>query len=184
MDENDPLYLVLDYILNKATSSQLEVIGEALKRRTADTPGPGRLNPRNMAQRLARNIEKQLGASLDVPQVARRIVRDLIKQKEPGIQERELEVLLDNWLPGSATRRPSAPAENFPPDALVSMVATFLSAERGALSQEESRELPEDWKDRYWQSFPPLVREAVEELRQGQTTESEFWARLIGRLQQ
>ena len=182
MDPNDPLYPVLDFILNQATAAQLEVIGEALKRRTADTPSDkGGLNPRRMAQRLSRNIVKQLGASLDVPQIARRIVRDLIKNKEPGIQDREVEVLLDNWLPGT---RKAAPAEALPPDALVSMVATYLAAERGTLGAEESRDLPADWKERYWQSFPPEVREAIEELRRGGMDEARFWAGLIGRLRQ
>ena len=181
MDESDPLYLVLDYILNKATSAQLEVIGEALKRRAADTPGPASFSPRNMAQRLSRNIEQQLGASLDVPQIARKIVRDLIRQKEPGIQDREIEVLLDNWLPG--TRQRSAAPEGLPPDALITMVATFLAAERGGLSTEEARDLPEGWKERYWQSFPPAVQGAIDELRQGRISEPTFWETLIGRLQ-
>jgi hypothetical protein len=182
MDPNDPLYTVLDFILNQATTAQLEVIGEALKRRTADSP-PGKegLNPRRMAQRLSRNIVKQLGASLDVPQIARRIVRDLIKSKEPNIQDREVEVLLDNWLPG--TRQPAAPSESLPPDALATMVATFLASERGTLCLEESRDLPADWRERYWQSFPPEVREAIEELRRGEIDEARFWAGLIGRLQ-
>ena len=181
MDENDPLYSVLDYILNRASSAQLEVIGEALKRRMADDPAQGGLNPRRMAQRLSRGIEKQLGATMDVSQIARRIVRDLIKSKEPGIQDREVEVLLDNWLPGTRKREP--PAEALPPDALASMVATFLAAERGTLKPEESRDLPPDWKVRYWQSFPPAVRDALDALRQGRMSESDFWAALIGRLQ-
>jgi hypothetical protein len=133
-----------------------------------------------MAQRLSKNIVRQLGASLDVSEIARRIVRDLIKNKEPGIQDREVEVLLDNWLPGT---RKSAPAENLPPDALVTMVATFLAAEKGKLPDEEARDLPPDWKERYWQSFPPDVRESIEELRRGGTDEARFWAALVGRLQ-
>jgi uncharacterized protein with HEPN domain len=181
MDPNDPLYVVLDFILNQATTAQLEVIGEALKRRTADSPaGNEGLNPRRMAQRLSRNIVKQLGASLDVPQIARRIVRDLIKHKEPNIQDREVEILLDNWLPGT---RQAPPAESLPPDALATMVATYLAAERGTLSPEESGGLPVDWRERYWQSFPSEVREAIEELRRGEIDEARFWASLIGRLQ-
>ncbi len=179
MEPNDPLYAVLEFILNQATSAQLEVIGEALKRRTADFPASQEgLNPRRMAQRLSRNIVQQLGASLDVPQIARRIVRDLIKSKEPGIQDREVEILLDNWLPG--TRKEAAPAQGLPPDALVSMVATFLASDRGSLSPEESKDLPADWKERYWQSFPPEVREAIEELRKGSLDEARFWSRLVG----
>ncbi len=177
MDPNDPLYPVLNFILNQASSAQLEVIAEALRRRSADMPGRERLNPRQMAQQLSRNIVQQLGTSLDIPQIARRIVRDLIKSKEPAIQDREVEVLLDNWLPGT---RKSAPPEGLPPDALVSMVATFLAAERGTLSPEESRDLPADWKERYWRSFPPEVREAIEKLRRGGMDEARFWASLAG----
>lgn len=177
MDPSDPLYPVLDFILNQATSTQLEVIAEALRRRSTDLPGREGLDPRQMAQRLSRNIVQQLGVSLDIPQIARRIVRDLIKSKEPGIQDREVEVLLDNWLPGT---RKSAPPKGLPPDALVSMVAIFLAAERGALSPEESRDLPADWKERYWQSFPPEVREAIEGLRRGATDEAHVWAALAG----
>jgi hypothetical protein len=180
MDPKDPLYAVVDFILNQATSAQLEVIREALKRRTADLPGSEGLNPRRMAQRLSKNIVRQLGASLDVSEIARRIVRDLIKSKEPGIQDHEVEVLLDNWLPGT---RKSAPAEGLPPDALVTMVATFLAAEKGKLSAEEARDLSPDWKERYWQSFPPEVRESIEQLRRGAIDEARFWAALVGRLQ-
>jgi hypothetical protein len=132
-----------------------------------------------MAQRLSRNIANQLGASLDVPQIARRIVRDLIKNKEPNIQDREVEVLLDNWLPGT---RQAPPAEGLPPDALATMVATYLAGERGTLSAEESAGLPADWKERYWQSFPSEVRQAIEELRRGGIDEARFWAALIGGL--
>jgi hypothetical protein len=182
MDTNDPLYVVLDFILNQATTAQLEVIGEALKRRTADSPPGGEgLNPRRMAQRLSRNIAKQLGSSLDVPQIARRIVRDLIKNKEPGIQDREVEILLDNWLPG--TRAPVPAAEPLPPDALASMVATFLASERGTLSAEDAKDLPADWRDSYWRSFPDEVRQAIEELRRGAIDEARFWTGLIGHLE-
>jgi hypothetical protein len=177
MDPNDPLYPVLDFILNQATSAQLEVIAEALRRRSADLPGGKGLDPRRMAQRLSRNILKQLEGSLDIPQIARRIVRDLIKSKEPGIQDREVEVLLDNWLPG--TRQSPSPA-GLPPDALASMVATFLAAERGTLSPEDSRDLPADWKERYWRSFPPEVQKAIEELRRGGVDEARVWAALAG----
>jgi hypothetical protein len=130
-----------------------------------------------MAQRLSRNIVQQLGATLDIPNIARRMVRDLIKSKEPGIQDREVEVLLDNWLPGT---RKSPPAEGLPPDALVSMAATFLAAERGTLSPAESRDLPADWKERYWRSFPLEVQKAIEELRSGAIDEARFWAALAG----
>jgi len=60
------------------------------------------------------------------------------------------------------------------------MVATFLAAERGTLSPEDSRDLPADWRERYWRSFPDEVRQGIEELRRGSIDEARFWAQLLG----
>lgn len=182
MTENEPLYFVLNFILNQATTAELNVIGEALKRRLGDGSRPG--GPRGMAERLARNIQQQLGSTLDVKQAARRIVTDLIRSKEPGIQEHELQVLLDQWLPGTAVRRPPAePAGPPPPDMMISMVATYLAAERGTLDPVEAGQLPEDWKQKYWEAFPQEVRGALAEIGQGRLTESAFWERMVNLLQ-
>jgi hypothetical protein len=186
MSKDDPLYFVIDFILNKATSAELEVVAEALKRRTADTKGFGGLSPRSMARNLARNIEKQLGASLDAGNIARKIVSDLVRQKEPAISDEELEVLLNNWLPSQARRQQAqgpAPTRPGPSELLVSKVATYLAAEFGSLSERETRELPPDWKARYWESFPVPVRALIQERLQNRIAEITFWERLIASLQ-
>jgi len=188
MNENDPLYFVINYILNQATSAELNVIGEALRRRSGDSPGPGSSGPRGMAQRMARNIQQQLGATPDIRQVARRIVTGLIRQKEPGIKDHELEVLLNTWLP-SMSERPAPPADAAaeaggppPPDLLITMVATFVADQKGTLAPAEAQELPADWKQRYWAAFPPEVKRALEQLQQGRLSEAAFWAKLVGLL--
>jgi hypothetical protein len=186
MSSDDPLYFVIDFILNKATSAELEVVAEAFKRRTADAKGFGGLSPRSMARNVARNIEKQLGTSLDAGNIARKIVSDLVRQKEPAISEEELEVLLNNWLPGQARRQQAQrPAQTQPstPDLLVSKVATYLAAEFGNLSEQETRELPADWKARYWELFPVPVRALIQERLQNRIAEIAFWERLIASLQ-
>jgi hypothetical protein len=186
MSIDDPLYFVLDFVLNKATSTELEVIAEALKRRTADVKGFGGLSPRSMARNMAQNIQKQLGGSLDVGQIARKIVSDLVRQKEPGIGEEQLEILLNNWLPGT-TRRQQAQgpeqAQPIPPDMLVSRVATFLAAELGTLNEREAGELPEGWKTQYWESFPHAIRALIEQRLQNKIAEVAFWEKLIAALQ-
>jgi hypothetical protein len=186
MSNDDPLYFVIDFILNKATSAELEVVAEALKRRTADTKGFGGLSPRSMAQNMARNVEKQLGGSFDAGTIARKIVSDLVRQKEPAISDEELEVLLNNWLPGQARRQQAqgpAKTQPSPPDPLVGKVATYLAAEFGSLSAQETRELPADWKAHYWESFPVPVRALIQERLQNRITEIAFWERLIASLQ-
>jgi hypothetical protein len=186
MGIDDPLYYVLDFVLNKATSAELEVIAEALKRRTADVKGFGGLSPRSMARNMAQNIQKQLGGSLDVGQIARKIVSDLVRQKEPGIGEEQLEILLNSWLPGTARRQQAqaqGQAETMPPDELVSRVATFMAAELGTLSGSEAGELPEGWQAQYWESFPRAVRALIEQRLQNKIAEVAFWEKLIAALQ-
>jgi hypothetical protein len=186
MSSDDPLYFAIDFILNKATSAELEVVAEALKRRTTDAKGFGGLSPRSMARNMARNIEKQLGPSLDAGNIARKIVTDLVRQKEPAISDEELEVLLSQWLPSQGREqqaRGPAQTQPSPPGLLVSKVATYLAAEFGSLSEQETRELPADWKARYWESFPVAVRALIQERLQNRIAEVAFWERLIAFLQ-
>ncbi len=186
MGIDDPLYYVIDFVLNKATSAELEVIAEALKRRTSEAKGFGRLSPRSMARNMAQSVQKQLGGSLDVGQIARRIVSDLVRQKEPGISEEQLQVLLNSWLPGTSRRqeaRSPGQAQPTPPDMLVSRVATYLAAERGALGEQEAGELPEGWKAQYWESFPLAVRALIEQRLQDKIGEVAFWEQLVSALQ-
>jgi hypothetical protein len=186
MSTHDPLYDLIDFILNKATSAELEVVTEALKRRAADTKGFGGLSPRSMAQNMARSIQAQLGESLDVGQIARKIVSDLVRQKEPAMSDEELEVLLNNWLPRTSRQgQAQGPnqAQPSPPDVLVSRVATYLASELGTLAQREAGELPADWKARYWESFPVAIRALIQERLQNRIAEVAFWERLIAALQ-
>lgn len=188
MGVDDPLYYVIDFILNKATSAELEVIAEALKRRTADSKGSGGFSPRSMARSMAQNIQKQLGESLSIGKISRKIVSDLIRNKEPGISDEKLEILLNKWLPGTAGRQQApgsgqARDQETPPDVLVSRVTTYLEAELGALDEREAGELPEGWKAQYWESFPPAVRALIEQRLQDKIDEVAFWEQLVAVLQ-
>ena len=179
MKSEDPLYDVLDYILNQATSAELEVIAEALKRRSDDRRGPGGLSPRSMAHSMAQSIQKQLGGALDIHQIARKIVADIIRQKEPGIGDDKVEALLAAWLPNKNQFKATAGADEVPLDVLIERIAQYVGAERGTLSPEERGRLPAGWKELYWDSFPEAVRSLVLELRENRITETVFWEKLI-----
>jgi hypothetical protein len=194
MSSEDPLYSVLEFILNRATSAELEVIAEALKRRRSPGKGLGGINPRGMAQNVAKKVKQQLGGMLDVHAISRQIVTDLIRQKEPNISDRELEVLLDKWLPASARARKTAgqPEEPSPgreagsiaPDVLITMISQYVSARRGTLSREEQDRLPKNWQADYWESFPDRVRARIREHLNGRLSEVEFWDSVIAALDQ
>lgn len=195
MSREEPLYTVIEFILNRASSAELEVIAEALKRRQHPGKGLAGINPRGMAENVAEKIKQQLGGMLDVHAIARQIVTDLIRQKEPNISDPELEVLLDNWLPGTAgprreTEQPAgraeqdeeSPPQQIAPDVLVNMISQYVSARRGTLRREEQDKLPKNWQSLYWESFPDTIRGRIREHLNGRLDEVEFWDSVISSL--
>jgi hypothetical protein len=195
MSSEEPLYSIIEFILNRATPAELEVIAEAVKRRQHPGKGLGGISPRGMAENIAKKVKQQLGGMLDVRTISRQIVTDLIRQKEPNISDRELEVLLDNWLPGTAPARqegsePAEPAgqdqapapEQLAPDMLITMISQYVSARRGTLPREEEDKLPKNWQSRYWESFPDTIRRCIREHLNGQLSEVDFWDSVISSL--
>lgn len=195
MSSDEPLYTVLEFILNRASSAELEVIAEAVKRRQGPGKGLGGINPRGMAENVAKTVEQQLGGMLDVQAISRQIVTDLIRQKEPNISDKELEVLLDTWLPGTARTRRDArqPAEQAEqrreqgqeraaPDVLVAMISQYVSARQGTLPRQEQDKLPKNWQSQYWESFPDKIRGLIREHLNGRLNEVEFWDSVISSL--
>jgi hypothetical protein len=184
MSSDEPLYSVIEFILNRATSDQLEVIAEAVKRRQKPGKGLGGFSPRSMAENMAEKVKQQLGGMLDVQAISRQIVSDLIRQKEPNISDDELEVLLKNWLPGSTRTdvEQTAEQEKISPDLLITMVSQYVSARQGTLSQQEQAQLPENWQSRYWESFPEHIRAQIRAHLSGQLNEVDFWDSVISSL--
>ena len=148
-----------------------------------------------MAENVAEKVKEQLGGMLDVHSISRQIVTDLIRQKEPNISDRELDVLLDNWLPGTARTRTQAkqPAgapgqgaasepEQMAPDELIAVISKYVSARQGTLSKEEMDRLPENWQSRLWASFPDDIRGRIREHLNGRLSEVDFWNSIISSL--
>ena len=195
MSSEEPLYSILEFILNQASSAELEVIAEAVKRRQHPGKGLGAISPRSMAENVAEKVKQQLGGILDVHAISRRIVTDLIRQQEPNIGDRELEVLLDNWLPGTARTRQEGPQpaetagqdqapapQQLAPDILITMISQYVSARQGTLPREEEDKLPKNWQSRYWESFPDTIRRRIREHLNGRLSEVEFWDSVISSL--
>jgi hypothetical protein len=177
MTDKQKIYEVLDFILNQASSAEIEVIQEALKRRRGGR-ALGGLNPVGLAQGLAREIQSQLDASFDIQQVSRKIVTDLIRQQEPNITDSELEVLLDTYLPTGARAKQEAP----PPDVMITMISQYISRRQGKLPGAEQQELPAGWEEKYWQSFPPGVQALIARFLTGESDEVSFWRDIVAGL--
>lgn len=185
--KDDRLYDVVDYILNRATEAELEVVRAALKRRIegGDVRGAMGLNPERLAHEAASSIEKQLGGSIDQMRgMVRKFAGDVIRREAPELDERQIQELLGQWVPEKPTAR-KRPTKSLPPEAVLSMLTQFVAYSTESMSVSQQLRLREeipDWQRKYWEAFSPRLRSLVTLLLNGELDEQTFWERACGEL--
>lgn len=166
------LETVLDYILNRADDAEFEVIQKACQRRTGDRGAVARLGglgPKGSAQKMAQELQAQMGYSLEgMRSMVKGYVADIIRKNAPEISEEELAKVLDSYVPDPETQAREVGASlaesRIPPEALVSMVRQFVEYSEGRMAPSRQRELWEQmprWQDEYWAAFPGEVKALV-----------------------
>jgi hypothetical protein len=101
----------------------------------------------------------------------------IIKEEAPELTEEQIEVLAKAWIPEPG----AGDGKKAPPDYLRSMIDQFVSFSTGTMSQTEDKELRAEigaWPDRYWKSFPPVVRLIVTDFLNGKISEKEFVSKI------
>ncbi len=182
MTDKEEMLKILDFILNRSTYGDLEVIQEAIKRRTRDIrTGIGGIDVREIAKKTAQSIQKQIGTADEVTKMVRRFVKDIISQQQPEISEEQLEKILNRYVPaakeGDSTGDDDSGGieERLPPDIIQSMLVQFIDYSLGRMSAEEKKELAPDWEMRYWNVFSPRLRRLLSKLIKGKISEGGFW---------
>ncbi len=176
---------ILDFILNRSTYGDLDVIQEAIRRRTRDIKtGIAGIDVRGIARQTAGSIQKQIGSADEVTHMIRRFVRELITQQQPDLTEEQLESLLDKCLPGAEANdkkstgndeEPGSIEERFPPDMIQSMLVQFIDFSLGRMGKDEKKDLAPDWHMRYWEAFSPSLKRLLSDLLKGRISEGRFW---------
>jgi hypothetical protein len=178
--DKEEMLQILDFILNRSTRGDLEVIQEAVKRRIRDirTSIAG-VDVRAIARKTADSIQKQLGSAEEVGSMIRRFIRDLIKQQQPDISEEDLEKLLDRCLPASSVDEEQSVSgfqeDKLPPDMIQSMLVQFIDYSLGRMSKADKKDLAPDWHTRYWEAFSPRLKRLLSDLLKEKISESVFW---------
>lgn len=160
--KQDPIYHIVDYILNSANEDELIAISEAVKRRAAQGP-LGKLNFEEMAQQITSQFDM---AMPDMHAMARGMVRNLILQHQPGISAREVDILLDHYVPGEK-RQAAEKQKMIPPEILQSMIRQFVAYSLGRMPAAEERELRaamQNWPESYWEVFSEETRTLIRDL--------------------
>lgn len=191
MDEQR-LYRIIDFILNQAEPRELDVIRAALRRREEDQVGPEMgAGPQSlsgnigkMAQDMAAQVRDQIGASKDqIRDTVRQFVRELIKKEAPGLDEGQIQGLMDEWVPtggiaANANPQRDAKSQSLQPEVLLTMIQQFVSFSTGALTVSEEASLKEaipDWQRKYWEQFSGTTRKMTTLFLKGVIGESEYW---------
>jgi hypothetical protein len=176
MSVDRELYRVVDYIMNRASERDLEVLKAAMERRERDKRHRvSAAGLRGSARDLAGAVSQQLASVGDIKEMTTQYIREMVHRVLPSIPEEHLELMLEEWMP-SATRHVAE--DNLPPDVVRSMVIQFVDYSLGRMSAKDKAEASGDWSRRYWGAFSEHTRSLIRELLMGRISEKEFWERL------
>ncbi|RKX75681.1 MAG: hypothetical protein DRP87_13975 [Spirochaetes bacterium] len=178
MRMNERLYEIVDFILNEATYGELEVVTAALKKRLRDSDKtPMGVNPEKIAREMASRINQQVGFSVDqIRETVKSLVKDIIKREAPGIPQKDLQSLLEKWVPEHSNGKSKIPS-----DALLTMIKQFISYSTGTMPVNEQSNLKKEipnWHEKYWQMFSSETRQNISDFLKGRIDEVTFWKRI------
>jgi hypothetical protein len=174
------LEYILDYILNKASEAEFEVIAKACERRARDIKvfeSLGGEGPNAMAKRMAAELERGVGATMEnVRATVRNLVADIVRKEAPDIGRAELEAILEEYAPQKQTPRGQS-VSPIPPEALLSMIRSFVEYSRGSMPPSRQRELWESaprWQEEYWAAFPSEIKALIKAFLEGRIDDEVF----------
>lgn len=177
---------IVDFILNKASDSEFEVIVKACERRRKDNSmfkKIGGVNPEKLAKGMAHDINQSMGASMDsLNTMVKGFVEDIIRKNAPEITEDQLHTLLEEYVPSQAAKKERAVKMNkksaIPSDVLVSMIRNFVKHALGQMAPSEQKALWDEmprWYENYWASFTPDIKLLIDAYLNDKLDEAMFW---------
>lgn len=189
------LVRVLDYILNRSDKNTIEAIAAAVVRRKRDLAlfgSAGLPDPKTWAHRVAADMN--VNASLaGIRDTVRNMVSELLKREAPELSDQERAELLNAWVPlesagasGKGHKTAKAGSKTLPPDVLTAMVHQFIAYSTGRMPAKEEAALRKElgaWPERYWESFPQLIRSLIGDYIDGTIDDTEFSQKLVASIQ-
>jgi hypothetical protein len=184
------LETVLDFILNRASGPEFDVIAKACERRVRDKTAFARLGgtgPAAMARGMSEELQRSMGSSLEnVRATVKDFVADIIRKNAPEIPEDQLETLLREYVPEAGEAKKAdlrgVAAQALPPEAVLGMVLSFVEYSEGRMAPSRQRELWETnprWQDEYWAAFPAEVKAIVKAYLEGKLDGDTFGSGIL-----
>jgi hypothetical protein len=177
----DPgLLQALDYILNKSDDASIEALAEAVVRRRRDlavfsTVG-GIPDPQRMTKEITEKINAGIGGGIEgMKKSVHEMIMNVLKEHAPELNEKQRNELCNVWLPDGAGKKNAG--GGLPPDVLLSMIDQFVSFSHGEMKAEVDKSLRDEmgaWTERYWNNFPPVVRQIISDYLKNKIIEKDF----------
>ena len=182
------LVKTLDYILNRCSERDIEAVAAAVIRRRRDIAMYGSMpiapDPKRMAEELTAQLNIE-GSIESLKSSVKDYAVRIIKQQAPELTDAQIEELTRAWIPqekgGKRSSKSPGSESALPKDLLASMIDQFITFSTGSMEAEEDLALREElgpWPDKYWKSFPQVIRILIKDFLNGEIEENEFNTRI------
>ena len=183
------LVKTLDYILNRCDAKAIEAVAQAVVRRRKDLAFFGSMPVAPDAGSLARELSGQLNIEGNIESL-KKSVRDyairIIRQQAPELTDAQIDELTGAWIPEAnpaSSKGASAKSSKgkLPKNVLGSMIDQFVSFSTNKMEEEEDMALRNEmgpWPDKYWKSFPQVIRLLIKDYINGEISEADFNTRI------
>jgi hypothetical protein len=174
----DPgLLQALDYILNQSNESTIEVLAEAVVRRRRNISlfsAIGNIpDPQKMAKELNDRIDAGIESGIEsMRKSVREMIIRIVREHAPELTESQIDELCEAVLPDSEKHK-----DGLPSVMLLSMIEQFISFSNGTMNKSVDESLRAEmgaWPKRYWEAFPPVIRQVISDFLKDKITEKDF----------
>jgi hypothetical protein len=182
-DKEDFQKVIEDFFANASPEDLLEL--EAYLAKRGNIPGQqgpatttvkskqgvNKLDAKNMAKSFASTLQQRMGLTSEkINQTARDAVRTMILQYDPFVPEKQIDALLDKFVPDKENQWKKIPAES-----MRAMISQYTAYGRGEMTEENLKSFPEGWAKKYWSNFPPKIQVLIKGYIEDKISKSDFW---------
>ena len=179
---NQELVRTLDYILNRCNERDIEAVAAAVVRRRRDISMYGSMPVAPDPHRLAEELTAQLNIEGNIESLKKSVkeyATRIIKQEAPELSEKQIRELTNAWIPRNrgSSKTKLSDENSIPANVLASMIDQFVSFSLGRMEEEEDLALRKEmgpWPDKYWKSFPQVIRLIITDFLKDQMNETDF----------
>ena len=180
------LLQTLDYILNRSSPAAIDVLAEAVVKRRRNLSLFNTLgdtgDPQKMVQDITERINAGIGGGIEnMRKSVQEMIVNILKGHAPELSESQINELCQAWLPDGVGAKQGS-SDTLPPDVLLSMIEQFVSFSHGGMRDSVDKNLREEigaWPERYWNAFPPVVRQLITDYLKNKINEKDFKSKIV-----